>query len=123
MGAFGHVRNPFTKIEDGAIVLKQGSVHTETVLSLFAQNNKFASNTGQVAFGTHRSQIGKVIDNHQFDTSKVLSFNSTMDTVWINNSFQLKFSQSILTKQAIGSFQSQSGQTPIGSLRSQVIIL
>jgi hypothetical protein len=83
MGAFGQPRDAHIRIDQGNKLLTQvsrltnrfifqGAVHSESVLTMFSESNKFASQSGgEIAFGAHRKNVSKVIDNHDFDDSKV----------------------------------------------------
>jgi hypothetical protein len=72
MGAFGKGRNPFTKVDQGAKELKQGTIHSESTLTLFTQCTNLASRKGEHSFGAHRSQVGIVVDHHDFETNNMV---------------------------------------------------
>ena len=61
------------------IVELQGHVHSETVIPLISQA-KGASKAGMLPFGAYRRNVSNVIDNHDFDTSKV-QFSEAYDAV------------------------------------------
>lgn len=49
----------------------KGELHSETVIPLMGQATG-ASRAGMMPFGAYRSNISTIIDNHGFDTSKVI---------------------------------------------------
>ncbi|VDK49578.1 unnamed protein product, partial [Anisakis simplex] len=100
MGAFGKPRDAYTKIEHGSKPLVQGDLHSETINPLLSQDTG-ASSKGMMPFGAYRRNVSSVIDNHDFDTSK------------------LKLSEGIIPKQMQGSIPPQNGETVMGSMRNQ----
>uniref|UniRef100_A0A0N5ADM7 Microtubule-actin cross-linking factor 1 n=1 Tax=Syphacia muris TaxID=451379 RepID=A0A0N5ADM7_9BILA len=70
MRAFGCQRDPYIKVDHGAKKLVQGEVHSETIIPLLSQA-KSVPKDGMLPFGAYRRNISTVIDNHDFDDSKI----------------------------------------------------
>ncbi|VDD89177.1 unnamed protein product, partial [Enterobius vermicularis] len=120
MGAFGHQRNPYTKVDQGSKTLVQGEVHSETVIPLISQAHG-ASKAGMLPFGAYRRNVSSIIDSHEFDTSKA---SSTISSI-INGSFHVKLYVK-LCEQYIplmnkGSRNWIENDTGIGNIRNQTM--
>ena len=80
MGAFGAARNPHININDGHIKLKEGKLKSEQTLTLFEEGTKnCASQHGQRAFGSKRSNVDQIEDSHKYKTE--INLNSTIPMI------------------------------------------
>ncbi len=102
MGAFGATRNAVTPVSGGQ-PLKQGEMKSDSILSIFAEGNKYASQMGMSSFGTHRLQTSAFTSSKELEKTRVQA------------------SEGIIPRQAGNTdCPTQSGETPIGALRHQV---
>uniref|UniRef100_A0A914PMV9 Uncharacterized protein n=1 Tax=Panagrolaimus davidi TaxID=227884 RepID=A0A914PMV9_9BILA len=100
MGAFGAKRDPNSRVE---VEVKEGTLKSESTLPLWEDGAKTnATQKGFGSFGQYRKNVGKVVDNHTFESEpkRILC-------------------EGIIPMANRGCILDQSGMTPFSSLRSQ----
>uniref|UniRef100_A0A914DYD4 Uncharacterized protein n=1 Tax=Acrobeloides nanus TaxID=290746 RepID=A0A914DYD4_9BILA len=105
MGAFGRIRDPNIRINNGNLMPKQGSLKSETVLPLFEETIKKQSYaTDYIMWGSIRKNVGKVVDNHKYA-----------------NETKQNISQCVIPRISLGSFRVFEDMIPFGNFRQQTI--
>ncbi|GMT33125.1 hypothetical protein PFISCL1PPCAC_24422, partial [Pristionchus fissidentatus] len=78
MGAFGARKDVNTIVNQGLKPLVQGAVHSECVNPLWCDTSKCSNRSGETAYGSRRSNVIEMVDNHEYKSSDKVKLGETV---------------------------------------------